>query len=128
MRISDWSSDVCSSDLAGRRERVERQRRGASGVAAQPLAQRLQFGADLPGHIGGEARAARVIAFGRAVDRDRARLSGILGGVGQGIAPREIADARREQRRKPREGPVSAKNGRATSELQSLIRTSYAAF
>src|SRR3546814_6011239 len=93
MRISDWSSDVCSSDLA------------------LSLAQRLQFGANLPAHIGGETRAARIIAFGGAVYRDRTGLRGILGGVGQAIAPGEIADARRQQRGEPREGAVGADTG-----------------
>src|SRR3546814_3998894 len=38
MRISDWSSDVCSSDLAG-----QRQRPGEAGTAAEnDLGERLQ--------------------------------------------------------------------------------------
>src|SRR3546814_5791564 len=39
MRISDWSSDVCSSDLSTRSAsgaRTEPQRRGSSGIATCP--------------------------------------------------------------------------------------------
>src|SRR3546814_11278469 len=60
MRISDWSSDVCSSDLCGSGQQpahlaqrghenldllvrvVERQRRAAGGADAEPLQQRVR--------------------------------------------------------------------------------------
>src|SRR3546814_16825128 len=41
MRISDWSSDVCSSDLSRSRPRADRGRRTAAGrPAARPAAPR----------------------------------------------------------------------------------------
>src|SRR3546814_15403938 len=57
MRISDWSSDVCSSDL------VEEQlllRRGGAHFDEAPRAQDefLDRGADPPHRIGGKAKAA----------------------------------------------------------------------
>src|SRR3546814_6091683 len=90
MRISDWSSDVCSSDL------------------------RLQLGAELPVHIGGEARPRGIIMFGGAVERDRAHLRRILGDVGEPVAAREIADTRRRERRAAREGANGEQIGRAS--------------
>src|SRR3546814_11747732 len=44
MRISDWSSDVCSSDLGSRVDRVQRGDPGAAGCAA---AVTQQVGGDL---------------------------------------------------------------------------------
>src|SRR3546814_3332981 len=64
MRISDWSSDVCSSDLpvtvqdAGRLDRL---RQGASRRPVVCVGGRGQFGA--PGHRGAE--------IGRASCRER---------------------------------------------------------
>src|SRR3546814_6385483 len=51
MRISDWSSDVCSSDLL---------RRGGAHLDQAPRAEDefLDRGADPPHRIGGEAEAA----------------------------------------------------------------------
>src|SRR3546814_6824339 len=63
---------------------VERQRRGdvapsrAPLVAVQAVAQRLQFGAELPVHIGGEARPRGIIMSGGAVKRDPAPLRRLL--------------------------------------------------
>ena len=88
-------------------QRIERQCRrhlppsGAALVAVKTQAQRLQFGAQLPIDIGGETRAARIIMFGGAVDRDRAHLFGILGDIGQAIGSREITDSRGKQRGEP---------------------------
>src|SRR3546814_9253859 len=86
MRISDWSSDVCSSDLAGGRARA----------------------ADGAGRLG----------------RDR------------GVPPRDPAPAFRRDPaadlRQLRQLPQSARRDRRseehTSELQSLMRISYAVF
>src|SRR3546814_4188227 len=69
MRISDWSSDVCSSDLAERGPRV-----GAGGFALCP---RFEVG-ELVGWRGGG-------------------FAGRSGDGGGGIAPDRIADRRREQ-------------------------------
>src|SRR3546814_4961326 len=79
MRISDWSSDVCSSDLIPRRAR----RAGAGDPRVRA--------------------AARLDELGRAADR------------GAGVRARRafIAQRRSEEH---------------TSELQSLMRISYAVF
>src|SRR3546814_2259043 len=82
MRISDWSSDVCSSDLANDDRRVSRQRGG----------QRRRSG---------DGRARRVA---RALSRIETHLAEI---------PRRLVVGRSEEH---------------TSELQSLMRISYAVF
>src|SRR3546814_5390437 len=95
MRISDWSSDVCSSDLRGLplRRRVQL-RRGHVATLSIPA---------LPLFAQGPAPARRK---GRGV-RTRARIAV--------AAPRRI----------PRHEPRSEEH---TSELQSLMRISYAVF
>src|SRR3546814_9819186 len=102
MRISDWSSDVCSSDLAG--DHV--------GQAAEDLLQPvMRFDRDL----GAEAAAGEV---GRPV------------GVASGIEPQQVDHAR------PRGAHeferlqciVGDRSEEHTSELQSLMRNSYAVF
>src|SRR3546814_8460856 len=120
MRISDWSSDVCSSDLRNqplRPQLVPRHAAGSPGAAgAQPelaaaaLALLRLWPAAVPGHD----------AVGAADDRHRfgarrrARPRGQLGG------------SRTEAGLRPAAGlPRSAEH---TSELQSLMRTSYAVF
>src|SRR3546814_5217671 len=90
---------------------VRSQRRGDVAAARAPLvaveavAQRLQLGAELPVHIGGEARPRGIIMFGGAMQRDRAHLRRILGDAGEPVRSEEH-----------------------TSELQSLMRISYAVF
>src|SRR3546814_9356378 len=107
MRISDWSSDVCSSDLAhslhldpevearAHRERFDRARHGAGGAAAEDQV---------------DARARRDIGQrhrGRHLLRQRQRLG--------------AADARSfEQARERWE--------EHTSEIPALIRNPYAVF
>src|SRR3546814_20799905 len=51
MRISDWSSDVCSSDLThGRRHALEVAHRAQANVEVQLLAQSDVQGTDAPAH------------------------------------------------------------------------------
>src|SRR3546814_6971852 len=96
MRISDWSSDVCSSDLARARKQVAR--------AAQ--------------HVGGDRH--------RAVRVELAHHRGDRGAV----APRKVeqqpleiaADLNVHARRRGR------RSEEHTSELQSLMRNSYAVY
>src|SRR3546814_1185358 len=112
MRMSDWSSDVCSSDLAyfaGLDRLLEvPQRDVAPDVAAQVDAD----GVDAPLHVAD---------LGHAV----VRLD--LGGVGIEVQVQRLDEAPRER------GPVHVRGGRDrseehTSELQSLMRNSYAVF
>src|SRR3546814_1987328 len=111
MRISDWSSDVCSSDLA-------------HAVAAQPAARR-QLQLPLEGAVVGQQQQA----FGVDVeppDRLQARQLG-----GQAVEHRGAA------LRVVRRGDLAARlvvaeearrSEEHTSELQSLMRISYAVF
>src|SRR3546814_5538453 len=94
MRISDWSSDVCSSDLGGLRPA---QRPGSGRVLGNHGAPAL--GRHRP--AAGRAHALRRRGFARA-GADRARLP---------------ARARGRDRSEEH-----------TSELQSLMRISYAVF
>src|SRR3546814_6711903 len=98
MRISDWSSDVCSSDLLARLD-ID-----ANG----DLAARFRGEAPLGmGEVAGDEReqigwlTERVVPFGP------------VAAVGQFVAAREVAVRRSEEH---------------TSELQSLMRISYAVF
>src|SRR3546814_3930570 len=97
MRISDWSSDVCSSDLAevpvamlstGQRKRAAMVRVIASGAPIWLL--------DEPANGMDDAAQARLVA---AIARHRANG-----------------------------GAVMLRSEEHTSELQSLMRTSYAGF
>src|SRR3546814_8532553 len=102
MRISDWSSDVCSSDLASRRQtRHATRRRGHArrGSAFQPAATDRSASAGNPGRVPQLARRRR---RGMTKARPGSRP----------LAP-AIAPARSEEH---------------TSELQSLMRNSYAVF
>src|SRR3546814_5681046 len=105
MRISDWSSDVCSSDLADLRpfgqlacdfeERVRRHRRGA---------RRFDLGRDRFDHLQVEVgrhqfELARRVGFDQDVREDRDRVA-----------------------------PFDHRSEEHTSELQSLMRISYAVF
>src|SRR3546814_5389328 len=94
MRISDWSSDVCSSDLVaeegGRKER--RRQRSAGG---RRVVRRRK----------GSQHARQII------DREGVHIIAILGQVIIGI---DAADQERSEEH--------------TSELQSLMRISYAVF
>src|SRR3546814_2132052 len=102
MRISDWSSDVCSSDLPafGRRE--------PRGIDAAGADATLFFGVDQSRSLqhrqmfqkGGQAHLKR---FGEAFDRRRAI-------------------------QKPADHGAARRSEEHTSELQSLMRISYAVF
>src|SRR3546814_2181496 len=117
MRISDWSSDVCSSDLTERGLRSG-DYRGARGGGTARLGQYI-FGAQRVAVAGvaphpaerrrGLKRARQAVAReAEAVDQlDEARA----------LAAREIG----EQRHQPR-------SEEHTSELQSLMRISYGGF
>src|SRR3546814_3737073 len=129
MRISDWSSDVCSSDLievAHHRAAVQRgifgqQRARAAGadLAGAQRAQRLQVGAcdsrmadvaDDQDLERGEIRALR-LAQGQHVEQ---ALGGMRVAAVTGVEQRGVLPGRRSEEH--------------TSELQSLMRISYAVF
>src|SRR3546814_1133082 len=93
MRISDWSSDVCSSDLRGRQQGGEPPGGGPGGREGR-AAERLGGGRTIGVHV----RAPRAGPDGRSSSCAQARA-----------------------RRFPR-------SEEHTSELQSLMRISYAVF
>src|SRR3546814_3772695 len=90
MRISDWSSDVCSSDLLGRRHRATEQ--GRANIFLANLANALD-----PGHFDPPLEDDEWCRANRP-----AELAGHLS--------------------------VKRRSEEHTSELQSLMRTSYAFF
>src|SRR3546814_7837098 len=106
MRISDWSSDVCSSDL-----------RPFVFLEGQPLAQRLRNEQDIGEQDGGvKAEAAD-------------RLQGDLGGQFRRVAQVEEAAGLGPQFAVFRQIAAGlARSEEHTSELQSLMRISYAVF
>src|SRR3546814_7368967 len=110
MRISDWSSDVCSSDL-----------QGGGGRLAQGQGTRAV----------GDRAAARALLDQRALGLDQVRR------VGYHLGPRLQPDGRQLHRqvRRPRRHHLLRREVRAdrrseehTSELKSLMSTQYAGF
>src|SRR3546814_4727278 len=104
MRISDWSSDVCSSDLiAGRQHAIERHVRAhdVAGAGVDRGLERRQI--DVPQFAVGQLDLIVVTtAERRAV-------------TGEMLGPRHDAAG-------------AARSEEHTSELQSLMRISYAVF
>src|SRR3546814_4355690 len=131
MRISDWSSDVCSSDL-----------RAAILLAAAPLAVPYAFNYDLT-----TVTAAAMLA----AIRFRGRIGPFLVGAGVAVCllpgavivlnaarlplgPLLLAAfvlallAALEGDRRAGQRPITPRSEEHTSELQSLMRISYAVF
>src|SRR3546814_3572600 len=122
MRISDWSSDVCSSRSVGPIERGERgldqHRRPPAGAGTRQGGERARQRSER----GAAKRQDRTARAERARDRRGADAAG----DGRKIA----RQPQRSRRPHPRAAPESA-GGRSeehTSELQSLMRNSYAVF
>src|SRR3546814_2651100 len=110
MRISDWSSDVCSSDLIeGGRDRRHSAKQLESVLANS---QRLLTMHRIAVGVGQWARP--FIAVVIADDFHRPRGKGGLKIVHHELARREVERQLRSEEH--------------TSELQSLMRTSYAVF
>src|SRR3546814_6187262 len=111
MRISDWSSDVCSSDLrSGVAAGVVGAGRGLAVVEPGRLRQ-------LPEHVG-HRRCATEVDLLLAERGHRERGLGVdaadeAAGDGDGIEVADVGAFRSEEH---------------TSELQSLMRISYAVF
>src|SRR3546814_5279454 len=119
MRISDWSSDVCSSDLV-------RERLGDEGVGAQ-----AQRGVAVPLLAPGGQHEDRQVAQTRlpahplqhletAVRRQHDVEDENVGRLAQQAAHRRVAIEGGG------DGPALARSEEHTSELQSLMRISYA--
>src|SRR3546814_6986717 len=116
MRISDWSSDVCSSDLAVDDEGDEP---GADGEHLPGVADI----ADDPGH-----------RLAVAQHRPRVEHRHGRGRRGCGLRRRRHEQQQRDRQQRPErpgdEGrlPAEGRSEEHTSELQSLMRISYAVF
>src|SRR3546814_5470255 len=119
MRISDWSSDVCSSDLFEDANLFGLEQSGQSGGRRQD-----EFG------LFGEMRAQQE-ALGHDCDILRSdnlaeQLLDVLMNVAQ--MPAVDQDMPRRLESVQREASVGERSEEHTSELQSLIRDSYADF
>src|SRR3546814_9887572 len=124
MRISDWSSDVCSSDrLDAQPQNVAAERLGAiefAGLVGVIEDQRVQVAVAGMEHV----RYPEAVFFrqlrhpfehlGQAAARDRAVHAIIIG-----------RDPPHRRKRRLAPGPRSEEH---TSELQSLMRNSYSVF
>src|SRR3546814_8956323 len=110
MRISDWSSDVCSSDL-GCANALEPARPGKTQDHAEGGGQH---------HQPEEARVQAVIL---QPPRSRQRLDPGDQRPGEQVRQASQADADREDHHQ-----VAHRSEEHTSELQSLMRISYAVF
>src|SRR3546814_2511116 len=125
MRISDWSSDVCSSDLAGPQ----------SSAAAPPR----RSGTFMPGLVLGVLLAVAVAAvtvytrpyWGPLVEGPGGE-AGALAGLESRVAelraaiPADSSSALSDM--SARIATLETEIGRAHAELQSLMRISYAVF
>src|SRR3546814_6288939 len=111
MRISDWSSDVCSSDLA----------QAVSHVLAQPV--------DL---LGSDVASDVQLAGTEALLHRRAFFHGVVDDLVDGdivrIVELVVLDQRGLDLGSPANQLVGARSEEHTSELQSLMRISYAVF
>src|SRR3546814_9026684 len=119
MRISDWSSDVCSSDLYGRRKEVEPARCTWQGVG--PWASRM--GAALFKRFRLECHIERGLPDRRLLHR-QARSFHATAGNGPHELPCGGAGDCGPRRLVCRAGDDRSEEH--TSELQSLMRISYA--
>src|SRR3546814_10319784 len=106
MRISDWSSDVCSSDLPI--------------FVGQPhrIAERVDF----PLPLGNAGLHLGLVGLRPFELRRRGRI--LVEGIGIGVDQ----NAARLPLDQPLEQPLELRSDEHTSELQSLMRISYAVF
>src|SRR3546814_9419573 len=118
MRISDWSSDVCSSDLLNQMARGKMRTAGALGADATIKA----------------ARGERQFASGDRIiflrnERGLGVKNGTLGTVAMASSQRMAVrtDDGREVAFETKDY-AHVRSEEHTSELQSLMRTSYAVF
>src|SRR3546814_10040432 len=135
MRISDWSSDVCSSDLRHHVGEGQGQRGGPGGLHHRRRGCVVGADAEAADIGGGRHRRLRPDARGRPrrdIKQDLAVLVEYLlieraGEIGQGLG---VGDRGGEegQRRQAEGWMYLQRSEEHTSELQSLMRISYAVF
>src|SRR3546814_7517244 len=119
MRISDWSSDVCSSDLAAgeilpRRRQQHRDLQRKDMLAVQILVQAIIIARAISQQQGRRPPLPRIVA---------ARKEFAMFGRKADIHPHPLVPAVRDRRE-----PGVKRSEEHTSELQSLMRISYAVF
>src|SRR3546814_8609701 len=118
MRISDWSSDVCSSDLAVEELRLER----------QPVAR--------PQRARGAVAEVAVLVIADAGQGRRQGVAGLPvrpcgqrpGKPGDGVFVERAFGGHGLRARRCKRFQRAARSEEHTSELQSLMRISYAVF
>src|SRR3546814_7946821 len=121
MRISDWSSDVCSSDLVKNREQYAfgqgHQRGGLDPGRDEKVA------ASRGGQMPHDFARAETIAVG--LDRCAARRAAALRGEPAPVGDEGFGRQAKAERRRNGDHFRSEEH---TAELQSLMRISYAVF
>src|SRR3546814_8631343 len=129
MRISDWSSDVCSSDLRHEEAQEDGRDEGADGPDGKDAGRRWR-----PCRNDGRRRWGRPARSSR---RGRSgRLAAGLRQVSEAIVFLKVTGRKSEECQfqsvwravAPRSVPITARSEEHTSELQSLMRISYAVF
>src|SRR3546814_9056441 len=137
MRISDWSSDVCSSELASEETNGQRGHASQKGGADRRLGEQHGqcAGLDLEKAGSGHGRRHRDEADRGEGDAGDRQSPGKLAERQQpGVMPLPFPKPIEAEERKPEEQSQIAIKREArrseehTSELQSLIRISYAVF
>src|SRR3546814_2679273 len=123
MRISDWSSDVCSSDL-------RRQRLPGKHLPHQDAPEGLR-----PGPLPVRGKGAQPVVQGADEDRGaaQARDRGVVprpqpGGVGAPVTSGSGGAGQAGHREQGGKTRLRGSSEEHTSELQSLMRISYAVF
>src|SRR3546814_5900432 len=130
MRISDWSSDVCSSDLNEDAGLFEHRALAAVIVAAVLVADREDVEDGRSTVVGVGHGPARIVELdvdeaGRTARAVRTEIEGDAPALGCLGADREAAIGNVDGQRRH---AVEARSEEHTSELQSLMRHSYAVF
>src|SRR3546814_9456734 len=134
MRISDWSSDVCSSDLAARQhadvgagggnraERVARQHRDRNRHVLQAFLAALRGHDDVAEPAVFDGGTDGCVLRGGGCGPDRSGESKAYSGSGRKVAHGELPETELTM------GERKTQSEEHTSELQSLMRNSYAGF
>src|SRR3546814_8985410 len=117
MRISDWSSDVCSSDLHHRFAARHLQRRVNGERQRARFARDVRDKGDRRAELADRARETENERREHAGERKR-----------QADRAKGVPAPRAQGPRRALQSPVDPRSEEHTSELQSLMRISYAVF
>src|SRR3546814_4184943 len=123
MRISDWSSDVCSSDLVQAQRRHHAQADVAAADVADVADRFLQRSQALDDLADFHEQRMRLVGGDQAPAHQGEQGEAELGlGVVQDLADRGLRNMQAAR------GGADRRSEEHTSELQSLMRISYAVF